>query len=97
MNQIVRHDRDFHAAESLGVRNVRLVPVIPARRPYGSGSEAEADVVWRGWLSWIAKGFRLHRSYRRTLAALDGLSHEQLKDIGFRRISGERGDYERVP
>lgn len=97
MNQIVRHDRDFHTAESLGVRGIRLVPTVPARRSRGSGSSAEADLVWRGWPSWIAKGWRLHRSYRRTIVALDGLSHEQLKDIGFRRLSSERGDYERIP
>jgi len=88
MNQIVRQNRGFDAAQPLRAP-VRIVPAIH-RRPH-------AESFWPGWMSWIIQGVRRYRGYRRTIKALDGLSHEQLKDIGFRRLSNEPGDYERLP
>ena len=86
MNEIVRGS--FDRAEPFRTE-LRLVPGI-SRRP-------GAEQPWPGWIAWIVQGYCRYRSYRRTLKALDGLSHEQLKDIGFRRVSNEPGDYERLP
>ncbi|MGE0212796.1 MAG: DUF1127 domain-containing protein [Parvibaculaceae bacterium] len=98
MNQIVNRNHQFIEAEPFLVnqRAERIVLFRPAPAPVAHHEEpATPESAWPGWPRWLAKGFRLYRAFRRTRIALDQLSHEQLKDIGYRRAAD--GIYERYP
>ena len=45
----------------------------------------------------LAARVRQYRAVRRTQRALDRLSQEQLKDIGYRRVPDTWSKYERLP
>ena len=96
MTHLPRHDRHFDHAEPF-LQNRRAAPVVlfrPTPTPKARPLPIERELNWPGWPRWIATGWRLWQSVRRTRIAMDSLSHEQLKDIGFRRA----GDtYERMP
>lgn len=101
MNQIVSRNRQFIEAEPF-LANQRAERIVLFRPVPFSEAKAEhkaepaaPELAWPGWPRWIAKGFRLYRAFRRTRIALDQLSHEQLKDIGYRRAAD--GIYERMP
>jgi len=98
MNQIVSRHHQFIEAEPFlaNQRAERVVLFRPApASAAGCGEPAAQEPAWPGWTRWIARGFRLYSAFRRTRIALDGLSHEQLKDIGYRRAAD--GIYERMP
>lgn len=97
MNQIVSRNRQFVEAEPFlaNQRAERIVLFRPAPIPSPEHAMPTAEEpAWPGWPRWLVRGFRLYRAFRRTRIALDQLSHEQLKDIGYRRAAD--GIYERM-
>jgi uncharacterized protein YjiS (DUF1127 family) len=89
MTQPLNHPLIFHSAIPVAESTVshprRLEDVIstPPAQP--------------GVIAWLVARIRNYLAVRRTLRALDELSWEQLKDIGYRRVPGERPRYERLP
>jgi uncharacterized protein YjiS (DUF1127 family) len=55
------------------------------------------DPVTSGVFARLAARVRQYLAVRRTLRALDRLSQEQLKDIGYRRFPDTWSKYERLP
>ena len=55
------------------------------------------DPVTPGVFARLAARIRQRLAVRRTLRALDRLTHEQLKDIGYRRVPDTFSQYERLP
>lgn len=86
MNQIVRRETAFRSARPASAGAVpRLGVRIAPERP--------------GLLARLVERIRRYLSVRRTLRALDELSEEQLKDIGYRRVPDDptSSRYERLP
>jgi uncharacterized protein YjiS (DUF1127 family) len=86
MNQIIRPETGFRSARPA---SAGAVPRITIR------TEPERPRL----LARLADRIRRYLAVRRTLRALDGLSEEQLKDIGYRRVPGDPSTsrYERLP
>lgn len=89
MTQPLNHLLLFHSASPLAS------DVAP--RPQGLEDVLATPPAGPGIFAWLVTRIRHYLAVRRTLRALDDLSWEQLKDIGYRRVPGDGPRYERLP
>ena len=82
MNQMTSNIVDFKSAEPASGHHV-----------FHENAVSERPGLIARFVAW----FRHYLAARRTLKALDQLSQEQLKDIGYRRIPDSFTKYEPLP
>ena len=64
---------------------------------YSTQADSDSSFGGPGLFASMVAAVKRYLAHRRTIRALDGLNHEQLKDIGYRRIPDGYSKYEPLP
>jgi len=99
MNQMSHNVIAFQNARPLSEseQNARLVSGQVYRAQPAGEHERATGFGKPSVFALLVEGIKRYLAHRRTIRALDRLSNEQLKDIGYRRIPDGYSKYEPMP